>query len=396
MAWALHRFQVGSGTFLRTKMVAIHLNSQDTPAVQRGWLNSRTQEVQAMLGDVHATLEVTTPEELNTKTFCERLQRLFAADDLGEYSLQALQRDYESAVQQCTQHRQLQLCQDAARERRESPSPTRQPQPEVTAEMALRAVGTEGGSHNWALLEPSMRLHACGSGGLEEMKQHLADDQVLFGVLRLSFGKSTSSRRSAAFSLPGRGCSTSGGASSSSTARVTKHVFVHWMGPRVGAVQRGRWNAHGQEATLEVGRHCAVAMRKEARRLQDVSLEDIIADLRRLTALDVAAISSEGYFAALLEEAREREAQARREREARLAKQAAAQRAAVAAAAAAQPSLGDALAAVRDPNGSLNWVLCGWQQPPPMCLTRAALSPHATLGPRLPNGCPCSPALGGC
>jgi len=373
VAWALHRFQVGSGTFLRTKLVAIHLNGEDTPAVHRGRLNSRGPEAFALLGDVHATLEVTKPEELTAKGLCQRLLPLFASDNLGDHSLQALQREYESAVQRTRQARAPEFVPPA------SPAPVRE---DVGAAQALRAVGAEVGPFNWVLLEPTkLELHACGAGGLEEMKKHLAEDKVLFGVLRLSFGGGAKRAALTPSTLTPTGAS--GG-------RLAKHVMVHWMGPGVGAVKRGRWNARAQEAATEIGRHCAVAFRREARREADLDLEDILRDLRRLTALDAAALrlSAEGYFAALLEESRERDAQARRE-------------AARARGAAphALPSLADAVAAVRAASGHLDWALCGWKQPPggvPGVAPRAALTPRSNLGSRWPGGGLRSPALGGC
>merc|ERR1719162_933078 len=91
----------------------------------------------------------------------------------------------------------------------------------ATAADGLRAVGADKGSCNWVLLEPcSLELHSSGLGGLEDLKAHLAEDQVLFGALRLSFGSSN-------------------GHCGAGSTGITKHIFVHWVGPRVSVVQRG-------------------------------------------------------------------------------------------------------------------------------------------------------------
>jgi len=338
VCWALHRFQVGSGTFVRTKLVAIHVNAEHVPALQRARLNARGPEVLAALGKAHATLEVAKAEELTAEHLCRRLLPLFASDNLGDYSLLALQRDYERAVLRAGQ---------VARRPQQAPELGSR----ASAEHALREVGLEAGQFNWALLDPArFELHGSGCGGLEEMRDHLAEDRVLFGILRLSFG-----------------CGQRSGARTPAP-HVTKHVLVHWMGPSVGAVQRGRWNARAQEAAALVARYCAVALRREVRRASDLRLEELLKDLRRLTAVDVAAarISAAEYLSALREEAREREARARRQAVPQPCEQ---------APGPAGIGLEDALAAVKEPSGDCDWLLCGWRP--------------ALASPR-------SPALGGC
>jgi len=318
VAWALLRFQVGSGTFMRTKHVTIHCNGESTPVMLRGWLNARSSEVLSMMGDVHATIVVQQPIELTVENLCQRLLPYLAADHM-DVSLAALKEEYAKMVARMEKEAKdkavqpvaeapppapppkkprvlLSACQRllpyfaadhmdvslaalneeyakmVARMEKEAEDkavqpvapppapPPKKPRVLLSATEALLAVGSENGCCNWLLLEPkALNLHGAGVGGLEEMQTHLAEDKVLFGILRLSFG--------GAFGL-------------------TKHVFVHWIGPRVGIVQRGLLNAKLASASALVNIHCSITFRREAHCLRDLDLENIISELRRLTVVD--------------------------------------------------------------------------------------------------------------
>lgn len=334
VSWALLRFQVGGGTFLRTKLVAIHCNGEDTPVMLRGWLNARSSEVLSMLGEVHANIDITRAKDLTVENVCKRLLPLFAADNLV-LSLAALYEEYGKVVEQM---------KEESRQRTLAAVPAPVPHvPEArfapsTSTEALRAVGAERGPCNWVLLEPrSFQLHSCGLGGLEDLKSNLAEDRLLFGALRLSFGSAR----------PG----------------IVKHIFVHWVGPRVSVVQRGLLNARLADAAAVVGKHCAVVFRREAHCLGDLRLEDIIAELRRLTVTSVASaegiaagrISAAEYLAALKEESLQKQPEWEAEPEA-LPPQPDAQKCV---------DVKTAVDKVRSTDGEWNWVLCGWDRPEP-------------------------------
>jgi len=176
-------------------------------------------------------------------------------------------------------------------------------------------------------------LHSAGCGGLEEMKESLDGRKVLFGVLRLSFGE----ERTGAISIG-----------------ISKCVLVHWVGPQVGAVKRGIWNAKLQCVAVHVASSCAVSFKREAHSLRDLLIEDIVMQLRRLTVLDGVRGSSgiagsritvEAYFAGLKIEAQRTIAVK--------------QSTVVAAKRQDVPDLRTAVAAVRETSGAFNWVLCG-------------------------------------
>jgi len=195
---------------------------------------------------------------------------------------------------------------------------TAQPAPEINLDAALDAIGAEQGSLNWALLDPvELDLYAAGTDGIDEMTKHLSEDRVLFGVLRLSFAVGSEQRpRSLLEKRLERHHSTpyfaeaDGPSRSMGAPRITRHIFVHWVGPAVSVVRRGQWNARCPQAMSRVAAHCAVTQRRTAHGLSDLRLDDIVEDLHRLTALGAAddtlglsRISVDGYFAGLRQEA---------------------------------------------------------------------------------------------
>jgi len=187
-----------------------------------------------------------------------------------------------------------------------------------------------------------------GYGGLEEMKCWLAEDRVLFGVLRLSFGCSAR-QRSAPNLRQGRidGCG--------SVPCITKHIFIHWVGPRVGNVRRGLWNACGQLATKQISAHCPITCRREAHSSEDLRLDGLISELLRVTRVDgvaakdgVAAgrITEAEYLAFLCEEVFEQDRMLQVSGQHLEPER------------APLPELNSAIEMVRD-TGDLNWVLIG-------------------------------------
>jgi len=351
VSWALHRFQVGSGTFVRTKLVAIHINGQAMPPMRRGMLNARSGEVLSAFGEVHATLEVTKADELTPENLCKRVLPFFSADH-GQLSLQVLLREYCEAMP--IQH------QEAVAWKPQQSSLSPEEAGKKRLQKTLRAVGAKCGRYNWALIEPrTLRLHAAGSGGIDEMLEVLSDSKVLLGVLRLSFGSSSTSP------MPSRDCR------ATSKQRLTKHVLVHWMGAHISAVQRGLLNSRVAEAANEVSRHCHTVMRVQAGQRSDLCLEDLLLNLRSRTSMELVVnrLSPEDYFAGLREEQLERRSRHSLEIPMR------------APADLPTDQLQAAVATVRETSGKWNWMLCGWPSAAPATIPKTLCeSPCAVLG----------------
>jgi len=211
-------------------------------------------------------------------------------------------------------------------------------------------VGAERGPYNWVLLEPpKLTLHNAGYGGLEEMKEWLPTDKVLFGALRLSFGgpQGRMNRNGNDFTV-GRTISTG----------LTKHVLIHWVGPKVSAVRRGLANSKWQQAASLISQSCTVTFRREAHDLRDLELDHMVCELRRLTVVDsfgvngalANRINTEEYIAVLEEELRERRRSVKSEP------------AEVEEPKRELPDPRTAVEAVRAASGAWNWVLLGCQK----------------------------------
>jgi len=324
VCWALLRFDVGRGTFVRSKLVAIKCNGERVPVMTRGKMNALAPKVYSLFGDVHATIEVSTTKEITAESLCARLMSVFRGDDIG-FSAQAMKEEYAKRLgRERSQSFQL----DG------SPPLAKKMRPVDTVE-TLQAVSKDRGQYNWALLNPrSLKVQEAGYGGLEEMRSYLVDDEVLFGVLRLNFGLGSED--------PDQSTSQRG---------LAKHVFVHWVGPGVSVVKRGLANARMQEASDAISSFCFLTLRKEAHCKKDLDLASIIVDLRRLTVTDAVGhcaadwLSEEAYNATLDYEVRCR---------------AFAEFDVISSDAAPDlPDAGAAVDNVRKSEGSWNWMLIG-------------------------------------
>ncbi|CAE7947096.1 unnamed protein product [Symbiodinium sp. KB8] len=182
VAWALLRWEVGSGTFVRSKLVAIHFNGDEVPTVRRGRLNARSAEVLGLLGEAHATIEVKCKEDLHLDFVCERLMKVLTSDSMAKsMSAEALRKDYEMLIEK-TKSEKAKGKDKALRVPRTVKD---HPGKQISVDRILAAVGDTTGPYNWALLEPErLELHNAGYGGLVEMKDWLAEDLVLFGMIR--------------------------------------------------------------------------------------------------------------------------------------------------------------------------------------------------------------------
>merc|ERR1719235_2076357 len=101
---------------------------------------------------------------------------------MGSYSAASLCAEYEASIFDA------QRISEASRWRTIPMPVTAREQPgrQPTVSEALHAVGNSAGPYNWVLLDSmGLELHNAGCGGLEEMRQWLGEDKVLFGALRL-------------------------------------------------------------------------------------------------------------------------------------------------------------------------------------------------------------------
>lgn len=149
----------------------------------------RSAEVLGLLGEAHATIEVKCKEDLHLDFVCERLMKVLTSDSMAKsMSAEALRKDYEMLIEK-TKSEKAKGKDKALRVPRTVKD---HPGKQISVDRILAAVGDTTGPYNWALLEPErLELHNAGYGGLVEMKDWLAEDLVLFGMIRFTFGRDT-------------------------------------------------------------------------------------------------------------------------------------------------------------------------------------------------------------
>jgi hypothetical protein len=193
--WALLRVELGSGAFQRQKVLFLHLNGANCPAVRRGRLSERTVEVQNHLrGEegFHASLVVSRAEEVTIDEIMSRVGHCFVADDLGNHAAGWKGRRTETSDSRALESlRSGKPDFDSIKRTRSCPG-HESSNPVESGRDALRSMA-DGGPINWILLRPDPKglpLVGSGTGSVDEMRTSLTDhaNDVLFGVLRLSFG----------------------------------------------------------------------------------------------------------------------------------------------------------------------------------------------------------------
>lgn len=128
----------------------------------------------------------------------------------------------------------------------------------MKAQEALSSVAQSSSTLNWIMLEPThLDLHGAGHCGLEELKLHLPFDKVMFAVLRCAFPRTGEP--------------------------IIKRIFIHWIGPEVSPVKRGRWNSRLEAAMSTVRESMDFAFTKTAYAIEDLDLAALMGELCRVT-----------------------------------------------------------------------------------------------------------------
>lgn len=169
-----------------------------------------------------------------------------------------------------------------------------------TGREALQAVGEAGGDWNWALVGPDpeeLPLAGGGWGSCDDIRKCVEGSEHLnlFGALRLDFGAGKQMKR--------------------------KFVFIHASrvderssddkGPSVRRHGQGMAQQGAMEKALSAFAKFAVTF--EAKSLQDLELEAIIAKVHKASTADAEMITSEAYREAIAElEVQRREKQEER------------------------------------------------------------------------------------
>lgn len=211
--YGILRFKFGSGTFQRVKYLFVHFNGEGVSVVKRGQWNAKKGAAHEDVGSTHAEIKMVEPEECTLDNVLEQVASKFVSDDdisggESSFSISAMKADYESMVKEAVEAKE-----EFDRKKSVGGSLERKTAAElgadyVSGENALKSVREELGAFNWALFKPSKKggvpFYNAGSLSINEMRDWLKDDQVLFGVVRMGFG--------------------------SGTFRRTKWLFLNWSG----------------------------------------------------------------------------------------------------------------------------------------------------------------------
>ena len=111
-----------------------------------------------------------------------------------------------------------------------------------------------------AMSKPVATLLAYGTGGLPELRDHLPDNAICFGLLRVTLGRGKLSK--------------------------DKYIFIHWIGSRVSVMLRAKSLTLGDHAlqvqALVGGSHADL----QASTLDDLSDQRLLDKLRRVIQVD--------------------------------------------------------------------------------------------------------------
>eukprot|EP00928_Gymnodinium_smaydae_P000036 TRINITY_DN10018_c0_g1_i1.p1 TRINITY_DN10018_c0_g1~~TRINITY_DN10018_c0_g1_i1.p1 ORF type:complete len:425 (-),score=87.50 TRINITY_DN10018_c0_g1_i1:223-1497(-) len=299
--WALQRIQIGSGKLARSKLVAIVCSGESTPPVKRGKLQALTKDALGVFAGTHVSMEITTREELSLDNVLTHVLPFFVADD-GNIDVQLLKEQYEESLITARIKRNMQRMKKrlkflsvlgcmhtdadavaatnsdavaatdsdavaatmsdgvdatndgSACEDHDHHGPKmRKAWTTTSCDCALGAVAMPRGRYNWAVLDHDLELYNAGLGGVEEMRDFLEPDQVMFAVFRMHFDK------------------------------AYKHVFVHWVGPNVPAVKKGIWNSRLADAEELIRDHMAICLQMNVYELEELETEEILLELERLS-----------------------------------------------------------------------------------------------------------------
>lgn len=311
VVWALLRFDLGSGSFARGKVVLLHFNGDDCPAVKRARANALTGQVKAQLtGDhtdgFHASIQLTRREEVTTENIVSMVSDCFVVDNIEGYKnkgwamrelpqnsvtpggsasvphsfpeaepvapAESIAPPPAAAVVEAPPSSGESGLGEAKEEGGKTATAAPAPRPPLLYDSgrdALRGIAS-GGPWNWVLLGPDVKelpLLGGGAGSVDEMRNCAREHQdlVTFGLLRLGFGIGRLKR--------------------------TKYIVVHVIGGQVPVVRRGRLNAllPAMEEAFRFFAPCSACMTDLSS--DDLDPEQVLNRIRQVSVVDDDCLS---------------------------------------------------------------------------------------------------------
>jgi len=209
---------------VRAKFIFVTWIGSKVPAMRRAKGGSLAGQVKDGLFDgTHVSIQATDLDDLNTKELEKQLQSSTGAHKPTGYEFDG-NVGYEGLVDKDDD-----VVESAPAAAPASPSaPTAAPTTPGSPQEVWAQVRDDGSAMNWVNLSydgkdlKTMTVASKGYGGLDEFKASLAEDQILFGGLRVK-------------AIDDRGTVKS---------VRSKFIFVSWIGPRVKPVARAQVSTH--------------------------------------------------------------------------------------------------------------------------------------------------------
>ena len=251
------RFEVGAGTFRRTKMLWVEFIGETCPPMKRAKATGMRNALKPLCAPCAVDMVMGEPSECDVEVILSRFATVFGADD-GESSMSVtdLKKQYK---RMCAATKAKGAVMGGG-SKRKTVQELIAAGHDITAKKALSAVRDSMGPFNWATFVPHKKdlvLHNAGSLSVDEMCDHLPADDIVAGLIRLSCG--------------------------SGAMRRSKWVSLWWCGADVSAMKRGKSRA---TASVTLERLGPVSVAVEAQTVDECSLLAILDKLNRAVQSD--------------------------------------------------------------------------------------------------------------
>eukprot|EP01065_Artemidia_motanka_P033204 TRINITY_DN40179_c0_g1_i1.p1 TRINITY_DN40179_c0_g1~~TRINITY_DN40179_c0_g1_i1.p1 ORF type:complete len:454 (+),score=160.87 TRINITY_DN40179_c0_g1_i1:93-1364(+) len=269
--FALVQIPVGSGSFVRQKMLTITWVGPSVPPMKRAKHVQKKGEVDKVFGHTHANLTMDTKKECSIEFCLSELRGVFVTDS-GKFSAAAMKAEIEALIEKARRA-------DLGMQR---PGRKTAKDMGVKEDKVLEELRKNRGKFNWCLLEPSpgkLKLFNAGSASIDEMHDNLEEDRVLYGLVRLAFGKGE--------------------------WRRTKWICLTFIGQSMGNIERGKQLAFRGEMEKRLLPHSVTI---EVQGKEEATISCILDRVKKSIVSDDLGhdeVTEENFRAALAEETEE-------------------------------------------------------------------------------------------
>jgi len=254
---------IGSGKFSRTKNVFINFAGKNCPGAQRGLAIQKLGIAHQLLGQTHCDVNFDEKEEVTLAGIFNQVGNLFVSDNLDvdsrfseKWTFEEMQIMYQKEIEKKRQEYESRILNSQI-----MPPPI--PKKVDRIQEILNLIHEDMSWVNWALFKPTakkLKLYhedSFGGGTIYAMRKHLSENEVLFGLLRMSFGV-----------VP---------------YRRSHFVMFTWVGNKIKRVKRGKLIAKKPRMYEMLQPH---NIHIELINIDQVTVENIITRVRNIVTID--------------------------------------------------------------------------------------------------------------